>query len=162
MKVLLVDGDDTFLSYLAEELDTCWCEILHTFFGDGGLELYNKYGPWEFVLIDFRVVPGVMIKDGVQLLTAIRRINPLQEMAIMTSDPEETREKLPQALRYLPVLRKPLRVEQMLRLLRQPVLPFDPDGESLIGGRLSQAEHERTALLDFCEEDMLRWPDYRC
>jgi hypothetical protein len=124
MKVLLVDGDDALLSSLAEEPDTCWCEILHTYVGDGGLELYNKYGPWEFVLTDFRVVRGVKIKDGVELMIAIHRINPLQQMAIMTSDPMETREKLPQALRYLPVLRKPLRMEQMLRLLRQPVLPF--------------------------------------
>jgi len=45
-------------------------------------------------------------------------------MAIMTDDSRECREKLPQALRYLPVLRKPFRIEQLLRLLRQPVLPL--------------------------------------
>jgi hypothetical protein len=50
--------------------------------------------------------------------------NPLQTMSIMAADPKEARERLPEALRYLPVLRKPLRVEQVLRLLRQPVLPL--------------------------------------
>lgn len=109
---------------LAEELDTCWCEILHTYFGDGGLELYDKYGPWEFVLTDFRIVPGVKIKDGVELMIAIHRINPLQQMAIMTVDSKESRAKLPQALRHLPVLQKPFRLEQLLRLLREPVLPL--------------------------------------
>jgi hypothetical protein len=124
MKILIVGGGDAFLSYLAEDLGRCPHEILHTYFGDGGLELYTRYGPWEFVLTDFRVVPGVKIIDGVELMVAIHQINPLQQMAIMTSDPRETRDKLPQALRYLPVLRRPLRMEQMLRLLRQPVLPL--------------------------------------
>jgi len=32
--------------------------------------------------------------------------------------------KLPQAFRHLPVLRKHFRLEQVLRLLREPVLPL--------------------------------------
>ncbi|MGA7547127.1 MAG: hypothetical protein WBW24_00005 [Candidatus Sulfotelmatobacter sp.] len=78
----------------------------------------------EFVLTDYRFIPGVKIKDCIQLVTAIHLINPFQQMAIMTDDSRECREKLPQALRYLPVLRKPFRIEQLLRLLRQPVLPL--------------------------------------
>jgi len=69
-------------------------------------------------------VPGVKIKDGAQLLTAIHGINPLQRMAIMTADPEEAMRKLPEPLWGLPVLRKPFKVEQVLRLLRHPVLPL--------------------------------------
>jgi hypothetical protein len=45
-------------------------------------------------------------------------------MAIMTAEPEEAREKLPQPLQHLPVLRKPFRIEQLLRLLREPMLPL--------------------------------------
>jgi hypothetical protein len=45
-------------------------------------------------------------------------------MAIMTAEPEEAREKLPQSLRHLPVLRKPFSIEQVLRLLREPVPPL--------------------------------------
>ena len=59
------------------------------------------------------------------MVTASHGINPLQQMAIMTSDPKEARRNLPEALRYLPVLRKPFRIEQLLRLLRQPVLPLE-------------------------------------
>jgi hypothetical protein len=76
------------------------------------------------VLADYRFIPGVTIKDCMQLMAAIHLINPFQQMAIMTVDLKEAWEKLPQALRYLPVLRKPFRIEQMLRLLRQPVLPL--------------------------------------
>ena len=76
------------------------------------------------MLSDYRFVPGAKIKDGVQLVTAIHEINPRQRMAIMTGVPNEAREKLPKALWHLPVLVKPFKVEQLLRLLRLPVLPL--------------------------------------
>jgi len=124
MKILLVDDDDALLSFLAKKLEEGGYEVLQTHFGDGGLHLYQTHGPWEFVLSDYRFVPGVNIKDGAQLLTAIHGINPLQRMAIMTADPEEAMRKLPEPLWGLPVLRKPFKVEQVLRLLRHPVLPL--------------------------------------
>ncbi|MGA2923850.1 MAG: response regulator [Candidatus Sulfotelmatobacter sp.] len=124
MKILIVDDDDALVAFLAKELEARGYEILQTHFGDGGLKLYNKYGPWEFVLSDFRFVPGTKIKDGVQLVTAIHGINPHQQMALMTADPKGATENLPQALRHLPVLRKHFRLEQLVRLLRQPVLPL--------------------------------------
>lgn len=122
MKILIVGGDDALLSSLTEELESRDFEVLPTHFGDGGLDLYKKHGPFAFVLADYRFIPGVMIKDCMQLVTAIHRINPFQQMAIMAADPKEVREKLPEALRNLPVLRKPFRIEELLRLLRQPVL----------------------------------------
>jgi hypothetical protein len=45
-------------------------------------------------------------------------------MAMMTADPKEAREKLPKALWHLPVLVKPFKVEQLLWVLREPVLPL--------------------------------------
>jgi len=124
MKILIVDDDDALRGFLAKELEARGFEVLQTHFGDGGLDLYQKDGPFAFVLSDYRFVPGAKIKDGVQLVTAIHGINPLQRMAIMTADPYEAREKLPKALWLLPVLRKPFRIEQVLRLLREPVLPL--------------------------------------
>ena len=76
------------------------------------------------MLSDYRFIPGMKIKDGVQLVTAIREINPLQRMAMMTAEPKEARGKLPNALRDLQVLRKPFNLEQLLRLLQKPVLPL--------------------------------------
>ena len=121
-KILIVGGDDALLSSLTEELESRDFEVLPTHFGDGGLSLFRKDGPFAFALADYRFIPGVKVKDCMQLVTAIHLNNPFQPMAIMTADPKEAREKLPQALRYLPVLRKPFRIEQLLRLLRQPVL----------------------------------------
>ena len=124
MKILIVEDEDTLLSLLAKELEACGYEVLQTRSGDEGLHLYSEDGPWQFVLSDYRFVPGTKIKDGVQLVTAIHEINPLQRMAIMTADPEEAREKLPKALWHLPMLLKPFKLEQLLRLLREPVLPL--------------------------------------
>ena len=76
------------------------------------------------MLTDYRFFPGTKIRDGAQLTAAIHGINPLQTMAITTADPQDARRNLPNALRRLPILRKPLRIEQVLRLLRQPVLPL--------------------------------------
>ena len=42
----------------------------------------------------------------------------------MTAVPNEAREKLPKALQNLPLLVKPFKVEQLVRLLREPVLPL--------------------------------------
>ena len=124
MKILLVEDDAALLWFLAKELEARGYEVLQTDTGDGGLYLYKKDGPFEFVLSDYSFIPGTKIKDGVQLVTAIHEINPLQRMAMMTSDPMEARGKVPHALRYLPIMRKPFNIEQVLRLLRQPVLPL--------------------------------------
>lgn len=124
MKILIVGGDDALLSSLTEELESRDFEVCPTHFGDGGLSLFKKDGPFVFVLADYRFFPGTQIKNCIQLVTAIHLITPFQPMAIMTADPKEAREKLPEALRNLPVLRQPFRIEQVLRLLRQPVLPL--------------------------------------
>jgi hypothetical protein len=124
MKILIVGGDDALLSSLSEDLESRDFEVPPTHFGDRGLALFKKNGPFAFVLADYRFIPGVKIKDCMQLVTAIHGINPHQQMALMTADPEGARGNLPQALRHLPVLRKHFRIEQLLRLLREPVLPL--------------------------------------
>jgi hypothetical protein len=85
MKILIVGGGDALLSSLGEELESRGFEVLPTYFGFGGLNLYRKHGPFAFVLTDYRFFPGVRIKDCVQLVTAIDGINPFQAMAIMTT-----------------------------------------------------------------------------
>ena len=124
MKILIVDDEDALLSFLARELQARGYEVLQAHTGDGGLDLYKKNVPFALVLSDYRFVPGATIKDGVQLVSAIHEMNPSQKMAIMTAVPNEAREKLPKALFHIRVLVKPFKLEQVLRLLRDPVLPL--------------------------------------
>lgn len=125
MKVLLVDDEEALLSFLVKELEQRGFGTRQSLNGDEGFLLWQQEGPFEFVLTDFRFVQGRKIKDGVQLVTAIHKINPLQRMAIMTAAPHQAREMLPDTLRRLPVLRKPFRLEEVLRLLREPIRPVD-------------------------------------
>jgi DNA-binding NtrC family response regulator len=124
MKIFLVDDDDALRSLLATELENRGCDVHQSSGGDEAFHVWQRLGPWEFVLSDFRFIPGTAIKNGAQLLAAIHGINPFQQMAMMTADFKEARGKLPQALQHLPVLKKPFTIEQVLRLLRQPVLPL--------------------------------------
>ena len=124
MKILIVDDEDALRGFLAKELEARGYEVLQTPSGDGGLDIYKKNGPFAFVLSDYRFVSGTKIKDGVQLVIAIHEMNPSQRMAIMTAVPDEAREKLPKALQNLLVLVKPFKMEQLVRLLREPVLPL--------------------------------------
>jgi hypothetical protein len=39
-------------------------EVLPTHFGDGGLDLYMKDGPFAFVIADYRFIPSVKIVTG--------------------------------------------------------------------------------------------------
>lgn len=124
MKILIVDGDDALRSLLANELEERGIDTRQSCSGDDAFHVWQQSGPWDLVLSAYQFLPGHKIKDGVQLLAAIHEINPDQQMAMMTSDSEDARRKLPQGLRHLPILRKPFPVEQVLRLLRQPVLPL--------------------------------------
>ena len=124
MKILIVDDEDALRGFLAKELEARGYEVLQTHSGDGGLDIYKKNGPFAFVLSDYRFVSGTKIKDGAQPVTAIHEMNPSQRMAIMTAVPNEAREKLPKALQNLPLLVKPFKVEHLVRLLREPVLPL--------------------------------------
>jgi CheY-like chemotaxis protein len=124
MRILLVDHDDALLSFLAKELENRGCVVHRSSSGDEAFHVWQRFCPVGLVLTDCRFFPGTKIRDGAQLAAAIHGINPLQTMAIMIADPQDARRNLPNALRRLPILRKPFRVEQVLRMLRQPVLPF--------------------------------------
>jgi len=111
MKILLVDDDDALLSLLAKELENRGCDVHQSSSGDEAFHVWQRLGPWELVFTDYRFFPGTKIRDGAQLSAAIHAINPLQTMAIMTAVPQDARKNLPKALRRLPILRKPFRVE---------------------------------------------------
>jgi len=54
VKILIVDDDDSLRSVLAREVEARGFEAVQSHFGDGGVHLYEKSGPWEFVLSDYR------------------------------------------------------------------------------------------------------------
>lgn len=124
MKILLVDDDDGLRSMVAKELEQRGCDVRQCSSGDEAFYVWQRLGPWELVLTDFLFFPDARIENGAQLVTAIHGLNPIQPMAMMTSNPQAARRNLPKVLRHLTVLRKPFQIEQVLLLLRQSVLPL--------------------------------------
>jgi DNA-binding NtrC family response regulator len=124
MKILLVDDDEALRSHVANELENRGCDVRQCSSGDEAFYVWQRLGPWELVLTDYLFFPDARIENGAQLVTAIHGVYPLQQMAMMTSDPQAARRSLPKVLRGLPIVRKPFQIEHVLRLLRQPVLPL--------------------------------------
>jgi hypothetical protein len=67
------------------------------------LSLYVHRGPFDFVLSDWLLVPGRVIKNGIDLCSAIRKLNPEQPMAIHTAEPLECKERLCELLKGITI-----------------------------------------------------------
>ena len=116
------------MSFFAKEMEKRGGDVHRSSSGDDEFHVWQRLGPWELVLTDYRLIPCPDIKNGMEFGTAIDGSNPFQQMAIMTADPRAAREKLPQGFTAPAVLRKPFRIEQVLR---RPCCHSDSDGASV-------------------------------
>ena len=115
MKILVVDDDEAVLQWVRKQLEARRYEVDDAFSGEQGLRSYLSQGPttWDFVLSDYLFIPSTRVRNGLELVREIRAINPKQPMAIHTSE---------KGLRApVPVLHKPYTIENLLRLLREPL-----------------------------------------
>jgi len=112
-RILIVDDDDVLRRWLRAQLESRGFEVREESQGDEALSTYQHNLVWEFVLSDMYFFCGEKVKNGLDLVREIGRMNPGQRMAIHTS---ERNLQAP-----VPVLIKPYPLPQFLRLLRQPV-----------------------------------------
>ncbi len=115
MKILVCDDDDGMLCWLKSSLVTRGFDVYLALGGDEALRIYRQNLPFDYVLTDLRM-PGNRIKDGMELVAAIRQLDPLQSIIMHTN--EEGLEA------PCPVILKPYSLEKLLRLLRKPVQPL--------------------------------------
>src|SRR5580692_1929756 len=80
MRILLVDDDDALMSFIAKEMENRGCDVHQSSSGDEAFRVWQRLGPWELVLTDYRFFPGTKIRDGAQLAAAILGVNSLQTM----------------------------------------------------------------------------------
>jgi hypothetical protein len=97
MKILIVEDDDAVLSFSPRNWEPvrskpCRCTLATV---DWWIVPLQERRPMGIRASDYRFVPATKIKDGVQLVTAIHEINPLQRTALMTAEPKEARENCP-------------------------------------------------------------------
>lgn len=117
MRILVVD-EEAEVRRIREQLAPRGIEAAGTPGADDAFRLWGSEGPWDLVVTDLWITPGKNIRDGSDLVKAIRAAEPSQRMAIHTSD---------EGLLAAPVavLRKPYAIERLLRLLRLPVRPLE-------------------------------------
>jgi DNA-binding NtrC family response regulator len=111
MKILVVEDDEAQLLWLRKRLTEAGHEVRAGHDGDSGLKIWRSFGPFDIVVTDYRY-PGKTIRNGVDLIAAIRSIDPLQEFIMQTSE-----RNLPPPL-SVPVLQKPYQIRQLLKLLK--------------------------------------------
>jgi DNA-binding NtrC family response regulator len=112
MRVLVVD-DETQVRRIREQLASRGIEVVGTPCADDAFRLWQSEAPWALVVTEFRVTPGEKIRDGMELMKAIRATSGSQRIAIHTSD-----EGL--LASPVPVLLSPHSIEQLLRMLGCP------------------------------------------
>lgn len=117
MRILVVD-EEAEVRRVTEQLAPRGIEVAGTASADDAFRLWGSEGPWDLVVTELWITPGKNIRDGRELVRAIRATKPSQRMAIHTSD---------EGLLAAPivVLRKPYATERLLRLLRLPVRPLE-------------------------------------
>lgn len=115
MKILICDDDDVMIRWLEGKLLPRGFDVYSAFGGDEALFTFRKRRPFDYVLTDYRM-PGDHIRNGMELVAAIRKIDPLQPIIMHTSE---------EGLHApCPVILKPYSLERLLRLLRKSVQPL--------------------------------------
>jgi CheY-like chemotaxis protein len=117
MRILLVDDSaemrelfHTLLSMEGHEVATA---------NDGVAAVFTfrtmEDGYFDFVLSDYQM-PRM---NGVQLLEEIKKLNPRQRFALISADPP-SRSRLPESLKDLVILEKPVRTRDLLNAIAPP------------------------------------------
>lgn len=114
-KLLVCDDDCDLIRWLERQLTSRGIDLYSAFNGDEAISIYRRAHPFDLIITDFQFGGGREIKNGLELLAAIRSIDARQPIVFQTYDPD---------LRApCPILRKPYHLPRLLRFLRKSVQP---------------------------------------
>ena len=119
MRILLVDDDDVQLRFL-ESIFVHEHHVHSCSNGDEALAAYKRFQPWDWIITDYLFGEGEVIKNGLYLVKAVRKLDPQQNIIVQTS---EEYLPLPFGVKFL---HKPFLPRTLLRMLRLPVQPLLP------------------------------------
>jgi two-component system response regulator ParR len=111
MKILLVEDDEAQLLWLKKRLTEAGHEVRAVHDGDLALKMWRSFKPFDMVVTDYRY-PGKTIRNGLDLIAAVRSIDPLQAFVRQTSEKKLTP---PVGVQ---MLQKPYRIHRLLKLIR--------------------------------------------
>jgi CheY-like chemotaxis protein len=116
MKILVIEDDEAQLLWLTKSLNKAGHEVRSAQDGDWALKMYRSSGPFDAVVTDYRY-PGKTIRNGLDLIAAVRRIDSLQTFVLQTS---ERNLAVPFGVK---LLHKPYPIHRLLKLLKTPAHP---------------------------------------
>ena len=115
--ILVIDNEPLVCTLLQIVLARQGYQVHTASSGREGIEAYRQQRP-HFTFLDLRL-PDM---DGIEVLTRIRRIDPLGTVMILTSAPSDTMERQARELGVTEFLIKGLPVESLVGVVRQATL----------------------------------------
>jgi DNA-binding NtrC family response regulator len=112
MRLFVVEDDQAQLAWLEAKLAARGHYVRVASDCDTALSRWEKHSPFDFVITDFRFMLGRNIENGLDLIAAIRSIDPHQEFVIQTS------ERNLAAPFGVKVMQKPYPIQRLLRLMK--------------------------------------------
>jgi len=119
MRLLIVDDDPGQLYFLEKSfISLDGYDTYSAYNADEAWEVYQTVPGIDVVITDYQC-GGKKLRNGVELIQAIRKMNPHQHCILQTSERGTLLPGTPQ-------LHKPFGIRQLMRLLRLPVQPLLP------------------------------------
>ena len=124
-RILEVGDDEGIRELIAAICKNRGFDVVQARYGDEALKLYRKRGPFVLVLSDlyyYDCVPEPpvshtkVIRHGIQLALAIRKLAPAQKIVIHTAA-SRVREQMPKELGDISILKKPFSWKELEALL---------------------------------------------
>jgi CheY-like chemotaxis protein len=110
VKILVVEDDADQLRWLKKNLSRLGHEVICTMDGDTAFASWRIQRPFDFVVTDYQY-RGKRTRNGLELVAAVRAVDPLQKFILQTSD-----ENLVPPF-GVPMLIKPYSFRRLLKLL---------------------------------------------
>ncbi len=111
--VLLIDDDEMILRLMPEALHQEGYDVICTADGPQGISIYTERHP-NIVLLDF----GLPSMSGLEVLRKIREIDPQARVVVITGHASDESAEVALLHGALDYLRKPVRVQSILQLLK--------------------------------------------
>ena len=113
-RVLVVDDEPSVLAVVTEALELVGCEVVHASTAESALAVVDGGEPIDLVLSDV-VLPGS--RSGVDIVRRARALHPEMPCVLMSGFARDYLDDGVADLAEVPVLTKPFRLEELLRIV---------------------------------------------
>jgi len=117
--ILVIDGEDNFLSLVMRVLGKEGYQVYATRDGQDGLRRHDQK-PFDLVIVDTHLHP----LDGLSIIDHVKNRNQSTEVIVLTAFPTEETRSLAFIKGAKAYLSKPISIEELKTTVRQNLSPF--------------------------------------